>query len=157
MFSKFGDMDDPMPVDHVLRLCTYNIHGWRDASHNWNIDRIKEYLADNGANVIALQEVYNAPVHSFGAKPLNHGEETTLHYLCESLNFKNVVFGAAWSNFGNAIVSKYALESTGVHRMKTGGRETRLVCCALLKSPTSQPFGVFCTHLVCSCPRYPMH
>jgi len=72
---------------------------------------------------------------------------STFQYIGSRLGMNNVVFAAAWDNFGNAIISKSPLESTSCKAIKISQLEVRTLCCAVLRSPTSQLYGIFCTHL----------
>eukprot|EP00550_Attheya_septentrionalis_P011346 CAMPEP_0198303830 /NCGR_PEP_ID=MMETSP1449-20131203/57091_1 /TAXON_ID=420275 /ORGANISM="Attheya septentrionalis, Strain CCMP2084" /LENGTH=395 /DNA_ID=CAMNT_0044006337 /DNA_START=77 /DNA_END=1264 /DNA_ORIENTATION=- len=42
---------------HKLRLMTYNIHAWRDASHKCNFDRLVTVIQDVQPDVLCLNEV----------------------------------------------------------------------------------------------------
>eukprot|EP00281_Chroomonas_sp_CCMP1168_P024224 CAMPEP_0206237118 /NCGR_PEP_ID=MMETSP0047_2-20121206/14090_1 /ASSEMBLY_ACC=CAM_ASM_000192 /TAXON_ID=195065 /ORGANISM="Chroomonas mesostigmatica_cf, Strain CCMP1168" /LENGTH=386 /DNA_ID=CAMNT_0053661523 /DNA_START=157 /DNA_END=1317 /DNA_ORIENTATION=- len=133
-----------------LRLCTYNIHGWRDTHHADNLERLVAVLSKVNADVIALQEVLHpfrppsspeAAAAYFDRVKSGKGngfkgdymqEEDGLPYLeelAERLGMSYVSFGCATTdgyfgefNYGNALLSKYPIVKESHHRVVPDAR-----------------------------------
>ena len=119
------------------------------------MDKMAQYLSScEGLSVVALQEARDGAVIDFMRGDGGGETGSTLEYMGRKLDMNHTLFGPAWDNFGNAIISKYALGSSSMHTMKLPNVEARILCCAVLRSPASQTFGVFCTHLVCNTPPF---
>jgi len=120
-----------------LRVVSYNIHGWRDASHADNFDKVKRVLGSLSPDVMALQEVlhpYSLPTDAAQAdryldkvrnaqgrgykcgQPV--GQESYLLALADATGLPYVSFGKATEDgyfgqfgYGNAILSRFPIVS----------------------------------------------
>lgn len=125
-----------------LRLCTYNIHGWRDTDHADNFERIVTVLSKISADVIVLQEVlypFRPPSDAAAAqayfdivksgkgngytKPAEDSEgKPYLEELATRLGMPHISFGCATNDgyfgsfgYGNALLSRYPIASEEHH------------------------------------------
>lgn len=121
-----------------LRVMSFNIHAFRDASHRDNLEDLSRLLQQCKPDVVCLNEVlhpWSAPkpddeywqavrerrgygrIPPLGSMPLSPSS-THLYRLAEAAGLTHVVFGCASPErsffgrvpFGNAVLSRYAME-----------------------------------------------
>jgi endonuclease/exonuclease/phosphatase family metal-dependent hydrolase len=118
-----------------LRVATYNIRSCEGLDGHYRCDRIAEILRRTGADVIALEEV--------------RAEQAA--EIAQRLGF-GVFFGHADTvhgyDFGNAILSRFAIRETHLYPVGVPGRQQR----ACLRADIAWPDGgetihVFAVHL----------
>jgi endonuclease/exonuclease/phosphatase family metal-dependent hydrolase len=125
------------PPEKSIRLMTYNIHGWRDAFHQCNFDRIVQAVNEVGPDILCLNEC----LHPFARPPqtdpvsvdyytkVQHGEGrdkpipsvfipprdelTFLHKLSEVTSLRYIQFIGATDNsyFGKDVMFGNAILS----------------------------------------------
>jgi endonuclease/exonuclease/phosphatase family metal-dependent hydrolase len=129
-----------------VRVVTFNIHAWRTAGHEDNLDQLVDLLADLKPDVVCLNEVlhpFAAPApddpywqtvkegHGYGlacppgSQPSKVGS-THLGRLADKLGLPHVAFGSATEEgsfcgrfpFGNAILSRYELADVRHERLR---------------------------------------
>jgi len=132
---------DITPV--VLRVMTYNIHHAEGLDGKVDLQRIANVIRQSNADAVALQEVDKNTKRTGG---INMPAELA------RLTGMNVVFGANLDNYqggqyGNAILSRFPIESHKNHRLKQVRKgEQRGVLMATLKVNQGQLLFT-CTHL----------
>jgi endonuclease/exonuclease/phosphatase family metal-dependent hydrolase len=124
--------------NHVVRLCTYNIHAGKSEAGTESVDAIVDTLRDVDADVILLQEVDRYLARS-GYRDLARQIAARLgknHYFYGRLRF-------GWAAFGNAILTAEPVASVDRLPLPARGGEVRGAIRVTLES------GLFlwCTHL----------
>ncbi|MEQ9320863.1 MAG: endonuclease/exonuclease/phosphatase family protein, partial [Polyangiaceae bacterium] len=103
----------------VVRLATYNIHGWRGADGRRSVDRIADVIAELDADVVALQEV-DAPGHAEREGPLQK--------LAERVGMESVagptIVGPS-RRYGNALLTRLSVGAVRRIDISVLGREPR--------------------------------
>ena len=98
-------------MSNRIRVATYNIHKCRGLDWRVRPDRIVEVLREINADIVALQEVVDAP-QSIGAE---------LGYHC-CFGENRQVNGAP---YGNLLLSRFQMRASCNHDISTEGRERR--------------------------------
>lgn len=112
-----------------LRVCTFNVHGWRDTRHQTRTDDVIALLAGLDADVIALNEVVS----------IDHA----LLRVADALGMRALV---AEGDFGwNALLTRAPVQGFDVVALG-GARSQRSALCATLETPLGA-LDVVVTHL----------
>lgn len=122
-----------------LRVLTWNLW-WRFGPWQQRQLAIEETLAEENADVIFLQEVWNHPAQAGQAEIL--ATQLGYHwYFAAGTSFEDI-------ELGNAILSRWPLRDTGVVELPAGGvdAERRVVAFTAIDSPLG-PIPAFTTHL----------
>lgn len=141
-----------------MRIVTYNIHGWRTAEGNPNLDAVTDVLRAIDADIIGLNEVFHPRVVSGDVRP-------ALEALAARLQM-HFVFGPClrWpaeqnmpaNAYGNALLSRWPILASSAHHLtpkeedKSGvlqDKEQRGLLEARLLLPGGRTFTVYVTHL----------
>jgi len=141
-----------------MRIVTYNIHGWRTADGNPNLDAVTDVLRAIDADIIGLNEVFHPRVVPGDAQP-------ALEALAARLQM-HFVFGPClrWpaeknmpaNAYGNALLSRWPILASSAHHLtpkeedKSGvlqDKEQRGLLEARLLLPGGRTFTVYVTHL----------
>lgn len=111
-------MDDRL-YNPLMRIVTYNIHGWRAADGAPNLDGVTAVLRTINADIIGLNEVYYPRVVQGDARP-------ALEALASRLEM-HVVFGPClrWPAeedmparaYGNALLSRWPIIASSAHHL----------------------------------------
>jgi endonuclease/exonuclease/phosphatase family metal-dependent hydrolase len=80
-----------------LNIATLNVHGWKTETFSVNINELitKIHELKSEIHILSLNEVW------CGAK---------LHRFATMCQYPYYIFGSAWGDFGNAILSKYPIQ-----------------------------------------------
>lgn len=103
-----------------ISVMTYNIHGWRTAEGAPNLDAVTQIIANSGADIVGLNEVFHPrPVEGSQGQP-------ALAVLADRLGF-HFVFGPCirWpatdtlpaSSYGNALISRWPIIASAAHHL----------------------------------------
>jgi endonuclease/exonuclease/phosphatase family metal-dependent hydrolase len=141
-----------------MRLMTYNIHGWRTTDGAPNLDALTRVIADAGADIIGLNEVF----HPHAVEGANG---PALKALAERLGM-HFVFGPCmrWpatdempaDAYGNALLSRFPIIASASHHLTPkdphlqqalAGKEQRGLLEARILTPGGGTFTVYVTHL----------
>ncbi len=127
------------PCPWPLTIATYNIHGAVGSDGHYAPERIAAVLREIKADIIALQEV-----------PLGGG---SLHNVLDLLQDATGLDAAASAtcmiggrSYGNAILSRYPIESTRAIDLSFGSREPRGALDADIRCH-GNPLRIIATHL----------
>lgn len=141
-----------------MRLMTYNIHGWRTADGEPNLDAVAGVIADAGADIIGLNEVFH-PRAVAGA------DGPALEALAARLGM-HFVFGPCmrWpatdempaDAYGNALLSRFPIIASAAHHLTPkephlqqilADKEQRGLLEARILLPGGGTFTAYVTHL----------
>ncbi len=141
-----------------MKLLTYNIHGWRTTDGRPNFDMLARVIADTGADIIGLNEVFYPRVVAGADRP-------ALEALAAQLNM-HFVFGPClrWpaqdempaDAYGNALLSRWPIIASAAHHLTPKeeaqqkllvGKETRGLLEGRILLPNNETFTVYVTHL----------
>jgi endonuclease/exonuclease/phosphatase family metal-dependent hydrolase len=93
-----------------LRVVTLNVHEFADAEHEQNFARLEAFLRPLNADVVCLQEAIE---NSFRLRSrdadldLSDRTHSDLHVFGARCGYPHVVFGAAHTSFGVAVLSRW--------------------------------------------------
>jgi endonuclease/exonuclease/phosphatase family metal-dependent hydrolase len=133
-----------------VRVLTYNIHGWRDAHGQIDVDRLARVIQASRADIVGLNEVFHPLTPPGEARP-------ALDLLAEALGME-AAFGVALTpqfafaplaSYGNALLTRYPLLAhAGHHLTPVDGHEQRGLLEARVLLPDGRtPFSLYVTHL----------
>ena len=141
-----------------MRLMTYNIHGWRTSNGEPNLDAVARVIADAGADIVGLNEV-------FYPRTVGDADSPALEALAKRLGM-HFVFGPCirWpatgempaDAYGNALLSRFPIIASAAHHLMPkephlqqilAGKEQRGLLEARILTPSGQTFTVYVTHL----------
>jgi len=133
-----------------MKIMTYNIHGWRTTDGRPNLHQLAQVIADTGADIVALNEVFYPRI-------IEGAEIPALEALAERLHME-FVFGPClrWpaqdhmpaDAYGNALLSRWPIGASAAHHLSpVEGKEPRGLLEARIHIPERQPFTVYVTHL----------
>lgn len=142
----------------MIRVLTYNIHGWLTASSQPNLDLLTEVIAATGADIIGLNEVYYPRVMAGDARP-------ALEALAARLGM-HFVFGPClrWpaqdtmpaDAYGNALLSRWPIIASAAHHLTPkeedqqqllAQKEQRGLLEGRILLPNNDTLTVYVTHL----------
>lgn len=134
----------------MLRVLTYNIHGWRNAAGQTDVAALARVIAASGADIVALNEVFH-PLAAPGS------DRAALDELAARLSM-SYAFGVALTpqfafaplaSYGNALLSRLPiLAHAGHHLTPVEGHEQRgLLETRLLLADGRTTLSVYVTHL----------
>jgi len=127
-----------------LRILTYNIHHGEGTDGKFDLDRIAKIITDAKADIVALQEVDVKTNRVKGVDIASElGKLTGMHHTFgKAIDFSG-------GGYGNAILSKWKLESAKTHPLpSTPGNEARAALAATIKLGEAGPqFTFISTHL----------
>ncbi len=148
---------DPQ-YNRVMRIATYNIHGWRTAggASNWTL--VARVLEEIGADIVGLNEVFHP-------RTVDGMEAPALTALAARLDM-HVVFGPClrWpaqndmpeNAYGNALLSRWPILASAAHHLTpkevhlqaaVAGKEERGLLEGRISLPGDAPLTVYVTHL----------
>lgn len=142
----------------MIRVLTYNIHGWLTADGQPNLDRLTDVIAATGADIIGLNEVYYPRVMAGDARP-------ALEALAARLGM-HFVFGPClrWpaqdrmpaDAYGNALLSRWPIIASAAHHLTPkeedqqqllAQKEQRGLLEGRILLPSHNTLTVYVTHL----------
>jgi endonuclease/exonuclease/phosphatase family metal-dependent hydrolase len=142
----------------MIRILTYNIHGWRTTDGRPNLNAIADLLSATKADIIGLNEVYYPRVVEGDARP-------ALEALAARLGMY-FVFGPclrwpAQNNmpadaYGNALLSRWPIIASAAHHLTPKEedqqqlltqKEQRGLLEGRILLPSQETFTVYVTHL----------
>ncbi|MBX2998121.1 MAG: endonuclease/exonuclease/phosphatase family protein [Caldilineaceae bacterium] len=138
----------------LARLLTYNIRGWRTLANEFNLEAVAQVIADTGADIVALNEVFHPQRKADNRLPEN---TTALAYLAQRLDM-HYVFGPClrWPatqdlpehSYGNALLSRWPIIASAAHHLTpVEGKEQRGLLEGRILLPDNRTFTVYVTHL----------
>ena len=123
-FSLFAES-----INDTLTVITYNIHHGRGIDGNIDLNRIANVINQSKADIAALQEV--------DIKTERSGNIDILQILSEKTGLEHTAFGLNLEfdggMYGNAILSKYPIETYQNHHYKNISDEQRGVLTAVIR------------------------
>lgn len=133
-----------------MRVLTFNIHGWRTADGRPNLTAVGDVIAQSGAELVGLNEVFY-PRRVVGS------DRPALEALAERLGM-HYVFGPCirWpaqdampaDAYGNAFLSRHPILASAAHHLTpVPGKEQRGLLEVRVALPNGRPFTVYVTHL----------
>lgn len=131
-----------------MKVLAYNIHGWCTPQGLPNLDLLAQVIADSGADLVGLNEVFHP-------MPTGEGGGPALAVLAGRLGM-SFAFGAALDReespngfpYGNAALSRWPLLAHAAHHLpEAPGHERRGLLEARVLLPDGRPFSVYVTHL----------
>jgi len=142
----------------MIRVLTYNIHGWRTTDGRPNLNAIADVLTATKADIIGLNEVYYPRVVDGDTRP-------ALAALAERLGM-HFVFGPClrWpaqnhmpaDAYGNALLSRWPIIASAAHHLTPkeedqqqllAQKEQRGLLEGRILLPSKETFTVYVTHL----------
>lgn len=129
-----------------MKVLTYNIHGWRALDDRSNLDLLASVIAESGADLVGLNEVFHP-----AATPAGPALAVLAQRLGMSYAFGPTVSAEpqpAHPPYGNALLSRWPILAFAAHHlppMTTYGQRGLLEARVLL--PTGKPFTLYITHL----------
>jgi endonuclease/exonuclease/phosphatase family metal-dependent hydrolase len=142
----------------LMRILTYNIHGWKTADGQPNLDGVARTIAMTQADIVGLNEVFY-PRRTPG------GDLPALEVLAQRLDM-HFLFGPClrWpvqdelpaDAYGNALLSRWPIIAGAAHHLTPkeedahqvlAGKEQRGLLEARILLPTGETFIVYVLHL----------
>lgn len=134
----------------MMRILTWNIHGWTTTEGRGNEHAVADIIAASGAAVVALNE---APWPHAGERA---GGQPTLEWLAEQLGM-TFVFGPwqRWpvhlempGGFGNALLARMPIIASANHHLAAGpDASDRGLLEARILLPSGATLSIYVTHL----------
>ncbi|MHA2252955.1 MAG: endonuclease/exonuclease/phosphatase family protein [Candidatus Kariarchaeaceae archaeon] len=142
-YDLLGQPDDPEDSVTSVRIMTYNIHLTYDygAGGQYNLQKLKDLIEDNNADIIGLQE-------SEGNRLISSNQNAIM-WLAHQLGMY-YYYGAPTSDgiWGVSLLSRWEIEDPSIEKLSSEDALQRIAVVAKIKVP--QPFGtldVIVTHL----------
>lgn len=137
-------------MDSVIRVISYNIHKGFDATNrNYVLGQIRDSIRQTNADLVFLQEVSGGKAISRDNTFQEIGE-AQFEYLADGV-WQHFAYGknAVYENghHGNAILSKFPIESFQNFDLSTNRFERRGMLHAKIRVSDSVFFNAFCLHL----------
>lgn len=132
---------------NTIKIMTYNIHWGEGRDKKHDINRIAQVIRESGADVVGLQEVDNHFSHrsEFINQAAELGKLLNMNYFyCPSVP-RTHLRGKGW--FGNAILSRYPIKSTKVHKLPTKKGFEQRTCLEAQIVIDGIDYNFFITHL----------
>ncbi len=145
-------------IHPMIRLLTYNIHGWRTADGRPNLHALTDVIAATKADIVGLNEVYYPRVVEGDRRP-------ALEALAARLDM-HFVFGPClrWpaqdnmpeDAYGNALLSRWPIIASAVHHLTPkeedgqqllAQKEQRGLLEGRILLPNGKTLTVYVTHL----------
>jgi|GEM_PF-298214 len=142
----------------MIRILTYNIHGWRTEDGRPNLNALTDVIAATQADIVGLNEVYYPRVVEGDARP-------ALEALAARLEM-HFVFGPClrWpaqdnmpeDAYGNALLSRWPIIASAAHHLTPkeedqqqllAQKEQRGLLEGRILLPNQETFTVYVTHL----------
>jgi len=134
----------------MIKVLTYNIHGWLDMAGHSNLDRLAQVIQETEADIVGLNEVFYPRV-------VEGSDQPALEHLAEQLGM-NFVYGPClrWPAtdempahaYGNALLSRWPIIASASHHLTSvEGKEQRGILEGRIMLPNNQPFTCYVTHL----------
>lgn len=123
----------------ALTVATWNIHGAVGADGRYAPGRIVDVLGEIGADIVALQEVASAQAHENFLRDLERA--TGFHLVAGLLRQRR------GSDFGNAVLSKYPVQSVEHLDLAVADYEPRGALDVCIDIGLTLPLRVMATHL----------
>lgn len=153
-------LDDPTLDDKVsiMRVMTYNIHGWRTTDGQPNLEAVIRLIRTADPDIVGLNEVFH-PRSAAGdtAEAYDTTAAPALETLATELGMA-YLFGPCmrWpaqddmpaNAYGNALLSKYPIMAGAAHHLTpVEGKEQRGLLEGRVQLPDGKTFTVYATHL----------
>lgn len=125
-----------------ITVMTYNIHVGMGIDFVYDIDRIAQLIADEGADIVGLNEVDYMTTRSRGQNQAKHIADKLGFYYAEGK-----ILATSGGHYGNAVISRYPIVSSNNHFLPNpNGNEPRaaLECQVDVDGDT---LNFFVTHL----------
>ncbi len=134
----------------MMRVVTYNIHGWRTGDGRPNLNQVADVLRATQADIIGLNEVYYPRV-------VEGAEQPALAALAQRLGM-HFLFGPClrWpvqdelpaDAYGNALLARQPIAAGAAHLLTpVEGKEQRGLLEGRIALPDGGAFTVYVTHL----------
>jgi len=131
------------PEATKVRVLSYNIHHGEGGDARLDLNRIAAVIAGAEVDVVALQEVDQSTTRTGGVdQAAELARLTGMHvFYGKAMDYQ----GGA---YGQALLSRWPLEDTRVHRLPNpSSREPRIAVSALVRPPQGRAFRLVGTHL----------
>ncbi|MEX1021142.1 MAG: endonuclease/exonuclease/phosphatase family protein [Litorilinea sp.] len=142
----------------MMRVMTYNIHGWRTTGGRPNLAAVIETVRRADPHILGLNEVFHpAAVADPQVAGAGMGNVAALEMLAKELNMA-YLFGPClrWpaqdempaNAYGNALLSKYPIMAGAAHHLTAvEGKEQRGLLEGRVQLPDGKSFTIYVTHL----------
>jgi endonuclease/exonuclease/phosphatase family metal-dependent hydrolase len=121
---------------------TWNIHGALGRNPRFDLDRVIEFVKGHAPDIVALQEIDSRRAReAHVGNPFDVLQEALGTH---GIGAKTVV--TADGEYGQALISRWPLESTQIHDLSYPEREPRRAICSDVATPFG-PLRVIATHL----------
>ena len=125
-----------------VRVMTWNIHGALGRNPRFDLNRVIEFVKGHAPDIVALQEIDSRRAREAHAgNPFDVLQEALGTH---GIGAKTVV--TADGEYGQALISRWPLESTEIHDISYPEREPRRAICCDVATPFG-PLRVIATHL----------
>lgn len=129
-----------------MKVLTYNIHGWRTLDDLPNLDLLARVIAESGADLVGLNEVFHPAVTPAGPALAALAQRLGMAYA-----FGPTVTAMPQPNhppYGNALLSRWPILAFAAHHLipMTAYGQRGLLEVRVLR-PAGQPFTIYVTHL----------
>lgn len=142
----------------MIRILTYNIHGWLTADGRPNLDLLTEVIAATGADIIGLNEVYYPRVMAGDARPALEALATRLgmHFVFGPCLRWPVQDHMPADAYGNALLSRWPIIANAAHHLTPkeedqqqllAQKEQRGLLEGRILLPSNETLTVYVTHL----------
>lgn len=145
-------------IPRMIRILTYNIHGWRTTDGRPNLNTIADLLAATEADIIGLNEVYYPRVVTGDTRPALEAVAARLgmHFVfgpCLRWPAQNNMPADA---YGNALLSRWPIIASAAHHLTPkeedqqqllAQKEQRGLLEGRILLPNQETFTVYVTHL----------
>lgn len=126
-----------------VRVLSYNIHHGEGGDGRLDLERIAALIVEAQVDVVALQEVDQATTRTGGVD-----QASELGRLTGMRVFYGKAMDYQGGAYGQALLSRWPLEETQVHRLSNpSAREPRIAVSALVRPPQGRAFRFVGTHL----------
>jgi len=142
----------------MIRVLTYNIHGWLTADGQPNLNLLTEVIAATGADIIGLNEVYYPRVMAGDARPALEALATRLgmHFVFGPCLRWPVQDHMPADAYGNALLSRWPIIANAAHHLTPkeedqqqllAQKEQRGLLEGRILLPSNETLTVYVTHL----------
>jgi endonuclease/exonuclease/phosphatase family metal-dependent hydrolase len=128
--------------DGTVRLMTWNIHGALGRNPRFDVDRVVSLVQRHRPDIVALQEIDSRRARAA------HVEDPfdALQRALGRHGARAKAVTTADGDYGQALISRWAMENTEIHDLSYKEREPRRAICTDIRTPAG-PLRVIATHL----------